>query len=531
MWASGWRDSIWNNLDKPWEVIVVGGGITGAGIFRMASQAGLRALLVDANDFAFGTSSRSSKLIHGGFRYLANGQFKVTLESVHERERLLREAPYLVKPLRFIIPVSQTPSRLKYQLGVLIYDLMAPKWRHGTFAPQELSAQCPLLEGTRQSGIYYQDAKVDDARLVIRTIREGVSFGGTALNYAAVDDLLRSARGEVMGVALRDRGPAGEGRTREVEAQVVINATGPWSDHLRAGLGLGPRLRRTRGSHLIFPSEKLPTDCSFTLEHPWDGRTVFTVPWENTTLVGTTDIDHPDRDEAIDTEPQISPQEFDYLLAAVKHAFPSAAVSAEDVLATFSGLRPMVARGESGPSKVSRAHQILEEDGLISIMGGKLTTYRRMARQTLERACAHLAAPPALRSDPPLLTPIQGRDRLSHLPPRIADRLLGRYGLETEEVLEASHPGEMEWIPGTAMLWAELRWAARNEAALHLDDLLLRRVRLGLLLPKGGAAILDRIQRTVENELGWEADRWGAERDRYLRRWQQFYSPLGGSGV
>jgi glycerol-3-phosphate dehydrogenase len=530
MWTPGWRDSIWSELDKPWEMIVIGGGITGAGIFRQASRAGLRTLLVDGNDFAFGTSSRSSKLIHGGFRYLANRQFNVTFESVQERERLLREAPHLVEPLRFVIPVSRARSRLKYQLGVLIYDLMAPKWQHGTYSRRELNDLCRLLEGSSQSGIYYQDAKLDDSRLVIRTIREGVRFGGSALNYTAVDKLLTSRQGHVKGVALRDRDPKVEGRTREVEAQVVINATGPWSDALRAGLGLAPRLRRTRGSHLLFPRQKLPTDFSFTLEHPQDGRTLFTVPWENTTLIGTTDIDHPDQDDRIDAEPRISLQEFDYLMAAVEHAFPAAAVTPQDVIGTFSGLRPMVSTGEADPSKVSRAHLILEENGLISIMGGKLTTYRLMAHQALERACAHLPHPPPLKPNLPVLNTAPALECLLPLPPGVGHRMLGHYGEEIVSLLDASQPEEMEAIPGTNMMWSELRWAAREEGVLHLDDLLLRRIRIGLLLPNGGTSLLDRVRPIVEEALEWDEARWMQERERYLRRWRQHYSPYVASG-
>ncbi len=524
MWASGWRDSTWTGLDGPWQILIIGGGITGAGIFRQACRAGLRTLLVDANDFAFGTSSRSSKLVHGGFRYLANGQFNVTFESVRERERLLREAPHLVEPLRFVIPVSSAKGQLKYRLGVLIYDLMAPKWRHGTFSARELAALCPLMGHPAKGGIHYMDAKVDDARLVIRTIREGIRFGGAALNYAAVEAFLTTKTGDVAGVVLRDRDPRANGRAREVEAEVVINAAGPWGDTLRADLALPPRLRRTRGSHLLFPRQVLPIDCSFTLRHPIDGRTVFTVPWENTTLIGTTDIDEPHADQKIDAEAGISAQEFDYLMAAVQHAFPAVEVSADDVLATFSGLRPMVDTGEEQPSKVSRAHQILEEKGLISIMGGKLTTYRLMAHQTLERAVARLHDPPPLDPDLPLLSAADLAP-IPDLSARAQDRLLGRYGQEAQSMARTIRPEDSMPIAGTDTLWAEVRWAAREEGIVHLDDLLLRRVRLGLLLPNGAADLLHQIRPIVQEALGWEEARWGRERRRYLTRWRRYYSP------
>jgi glycerol-3-phosphate dehydrogenase len=524
MWTSGWRDSTWSDLDITWQILIIGGGITGAGIFRQACQAGLRTLLVDANDFAYGTSSRSSKLVHGGFRYLANGQFNVTFESVRERERLLREAPHLVEPLQFVIPVSSARGKLKYQLGVLIYDLMVPKWRHGTFNRREFEALCPLMGQSEKAAIHYMDAKVDDARLVIRTIREGVRFGGAALNYAAVEELLATKGGEVAGVALRDREPGANGRTREVQAEVVINATGPWSDMLRTSFGLPPRLRRTRGSHLLFPRQALPTDCSFTLRHPIDGRTIFTVPWENTTLIGTTDVDEPGADQTIDAEPGISAQEFDYLMAAVQHAFPAVEISPDDVLATFSGLRPMVNTGEEQPSKVSRAHLIMEENGLISIMGGKLTTYRLMAHQTLERAASRLQDPPALDPDLPLLSAAELAP-IPHLSAQTQDRLLGRYGQEAQTMARAIRPEDSAPIAGTDTLWAEVLWAAREEGIVHLDDLLLRRVRLGLLLPNGANELLEQIRPIIQNALGWDEARWARERRRYLTRWRQHYSP------
>jgi glycerol-3-phosphate dehydrogenase len=528
MWSSGWRDSIWIGLDRPWQIIVIGGGITGAGIFRQASQAGLRTLLVEANDFAFGTSSRSSKLVHGGFRYLANRQFNVTYESVQERERLLREAPNLVRPLQFIIPVSNLLGQLRYQVGVILYDLMAPKWRHGIYSPEELHAHCPLVRGTDQRGIHYLDAKVDDARLVIRTIREGVLAGGVAINYAEVEDLLTQRDGAVQGVILRDRSPTGESREAEVQAEVVVNATGPWSDRLRQQLGLATKLRRTRGSHLLFPRHKLPTDCSFTLEHPIDGRTVFTVPWENTTLIGTTDVDQPSADEAIDAEPAISPQEFDYLLAAIRNAFPQADISAADVLATFAGLRPLVDSGEDHPSKVSRGHVILEERGMLSVMGGKLTTYRLMAHQTLERACAKLSDPPSLDPNRPILDAPPELDLPHGLSADILQRLLGRYGSEIADVLAESEAGELEPIDETHSSWAQIRWAARHEGIIHLDDLLLRRVRIGLMLPAGATSLLDQVDDVVRSDLGWDDARWNSEVERYRRRWVSYYSPRPG---
>lgn len=522
MWQTNWRDNVWSQLDQPWDIIVVGGGITGAGILRLATNLGLRALLVDGHDFAWGTSSRSTKLVHGGLRYLAQGQYGVTRESVREREWLLRQAPGLIEPLGCLLATYQGGSRSKsaFALALAFYDLFGHKWQHRYYKGDDFLMLAPHLEQRGlQGGFRYYDAVTDDARLVLRIIREAVKAGGTALNHASAESLLLSSQGNVRGVALRD---ALGGRTAEVRAPVVINATGAWADVLRGQVGGEPRIRPSRGSHLVFAFWRVPAAQAITLVHPQDGRPVFVLPWEGATLAGTTDLDHR---QPLDQEPHITPAEMEYVLTALDSRFPSLRLSEADVLATFSGVRPIVGTGKDNPSKESRAHVVLEESGLTTITGGKLTTFRPMAVDVL-RAARHLL--PQMRSSDgvcPMLDAVPadlpGGQSLDAAARR---RLLGRHGSDTSALVAAAQPGELETIPGADSLWAELRWAARDEAVGHLDDLLLRRVRLGLLLPGGGVHVLERVRSIVQPELGWDDARWQTEATAYATTWAQAYS-------
>ena len=522
MWHTNWRDHVWSQLDQPWDMIVVGGGITGAGILRLATNLGLRVLLVERNDFAWGTSSRSTKLVHGGLRYLAQGQYSVTRESVREREWLMRQAPGLIDPLGCLLAAYEGGSRSRpaFALALAFYDLFGHKWEHRYFKGDDFMMLAPhLSEHGLRGGFRYFDAVTDDARLVLRIIREAVKAGGTALNHASAEGLLLSTHGSAHGVALRD---ALSGRTAEVHAPVVINATGAWADGLRGQVGGKPRIRPSRGSHLTFAFWRLPVAQAITLVHPQDGRRVFVLPWEGATLAGTTDLDHR---QPLDQEPHITPAEMEYIMTALDARFPSLRLSEKDVLATFSGVRPIVGTGKGDPSKESRAHVVLEESGLITVTGGKLTTFRPMAVDAL-RAVQHLL--PQMRSPDgvrPMLdavpSDLPGTQSLDAAARR---RLLGRHASDAPGLVAAAQPGELETIPGTDSLWAELRWAARDEGVAHLDDLLLRRVRLGLLLPGGGVPMLERVRSIVQPELGWNDARWQTEATDYATLWAQAYS-------
>jgi glycerol-3-phosphate dehydrogenase len=525
MWEHGWRDQIWPSLDQTWDLIIIGGGITGAGILREATRAGLRALLVEAADFASGTSSRSSKLVHGGFRYLRNAQLKLTLQSVRERERLLREGRGLVIPLSFLLAGyngDRTPLWL-YGLGLGVYDLLALKWGHRRYDQAGMLGLCPQLEAKGlQGGYRYIDAETDDARLVLRVLREAVRDGGIALNYARVVEFLRLRSGAIIGVIVQDKASPDSPRQAEVRAAAVINATGVWADELRQQIGGTPCLRHLRGSHLVFPWQRLPLTRAVSFLHPDDQRPVFAFPWEGVTVLGTTDVEHL---APVETDPMISQDEVDYLLTASRRAFSEAGPGEEDVLSTFSGIRAVLDTGQTDPSRESREHILRRESNLLTVTGGKLTTFRLMAHAALRSVRSSITNPPRLDRDWPVLDPPPSAEALpSRLEPSIRQRIIGRHGDDAPHVLACATRDELEPIGESVALWAELRWAARAEGVVHLDDLLLRRVRLGLLLPDGGRSLMARVRTTVQAELGWDDRHWKQEAERYLMLRQRAHS-------
>ncbi|MFW5772234.1 MAG: glycerol-3-phosphate dehydrogenase/oxidase [Phototrophicaceae bacterium] len=521
MWSENWRDAVWSQLDEPWDVVVIGGGITGAGLLRESARLGLRALLVEQHDFAWGTSSRSSKLVHGGLRYLATGQLKLTWHSVREREHLLEDGPGLIDPLGFLMATHEGdhPGRWTYKAGLSLYDLMALQWTHRYYTADEFQMLAPgMTSDGLEGGFRYGDAQTDDARLVLRVILEAVDDGGAALNYARAAALIRDEGGEVTGVRVEDRLSE---RSAEVRARLVVNATGTWADHLRGQVEGAARIRPLRGSHLILPGWRLPLAQAVAFLHPLDRRPVFVYPWEGVVLVGTTDIDH---NADLDAEPGISPEEVAYLMAALAHQFPAQHITLDDVLATYAGVRPVIGTGKDDPSKESREHAVWEENGLLTITGGKLTTFRLIALDALRLMRHRLPDMPEPHDKHPVLNPVE-----AELPdvPGLDDerrrRLLGRYGAAAPALVAAAAPGELAYVPGTQTTWAEIRWAARAEGVAHLEDIMLRRTRLGLLLPGGGVGYLPRVRHICQPELGWDDARWQAEADAYLDLWQRAY--------
>lgn len=518
---AGDRAQAWNALGGLWDLVVIGGGITGAGVFREATRLGLRAVLLEGRDFAWGTSSRSGKLVHGGLRYLRQGQFDLTWHATREREELLRSAPGLIRDLGFLFPVYRRWERFLLGLGLTIYDLMTLSWHHRYLDAETFHPLSPHMRGEGLlGGFCYREAETDDARLVLRLIQDGVRDGGLALNYAHVEGLLRARDGTVAGVAVQD---GVTGRTAEVKARAVVNATGFWADRLRAQVGGRPRLRPLRGGHLVFPAWRFPLAQAVGFWHPSDGRPLYALPWQGITLVGTTDVDH---DQDPDAEPRITPAEVDYLLTALRHQFPDLDLAESDVLSTFAGVRPVVGMGRREPSREPREHVVWVEEGLVTVTGGKLTTFRLLAHDALHALATHLGAVmpgSRLHPCPPLLEPVNA-EQPADLAPDVWRRLLGYYGAEATAVVAAAAAGELTPIPGTPFLWAEVRWAAAREAVVHLDDLLLRRVRLGLMAPEGGLHLLDRVRPLVQPGLGWDDTRWEVEVQRYISLWRSAYS-------
>ena len=497
---------------QPWDLVVIGGGISGAGVAQQAARRGWSVLLVEQRDFAWGTSSRSSKLVHGGLRYLKEGDLKTTLHSVRERNRLLREAPGLVEPQSFLFAdcPGRKPGRWLMQTGLAVYDLMAGNHRsRGSHYHADLAAAQTLAPGLAPPGLrgalVFQDAKTDDARLVLRVLQEARRHGATTLNYLAARTL-RLENGRITGLELQD---ALDGRTYTVRAGCVVNATGAWADRLRAGMGSKPLLRPLRGSHLLVPFWRLPVAQSISLMHPKDGRPVFLYPWEGATLIGTTDLDHR---APLDAEASITPAEVDYLIEAVNDQFPAARLTPADITACYAGVRPVIDDGQKDASKATRDHVVRDESGLVTLTGGKLTTFRLMAQDALILAAPHVGKPFA-RDDAPLFTPTAPLN--PRWSPAVRLRLQARYGSCAPQWCADAPEHDLQCIPGTQTLWLELTVAARCEAVEHLDDLLLRRTRLGILLPHGALAHLPRIRQLCAPHLGWSDARWQEETARY----------------
>lgn len=500
------------------DLLIIGGGITGAGIFHETTRLGFKVVLVEQHDFAWGTSSRSSKLIHGGLRYLKEGQLKLTRDAVRERERLLREAPGLVTPIAFLVPIYKNhgPGKWTLEAGLSLYDLMAKKRRHRFLPPEELLARVPFIDRRALVGGYeFWDAQVDDARLVLRLIHEGQNRGGTALNYTRAVSIQRDEQGHVCGATLED---SETHDSTTIETEVIINATGCWADKLHPGRQNQKHLRPLKGSHLIFPKRAIPVQSAVSFMHPDDGRALFAIPWEGNVLVGTTDLDY---DADIATEPAMDEYEAEYLLQGLRALFPSLGLSLNECISSLAGVRPIISSDDhKSPSEESREHDIWVDHGLVTVAGGKLTTYRRVALDALRAAESFLA---------PFDRHVLDRspfNAVEFLPPdNFSDfaawqRLCGRYDRGAYELIKQAEPEDLEPIENTLTLWAELPFVIEHESVRHLSDLLLRRVRIGLLLPDGGKQCMRRIEQLCRPAFGWDKRRWRREVNAYLHQWQ-----------
>lgn len=509
-------------LPENWDLVIIGGGITGAGVLREATRMGLKALLVEQRDFAWGTSSRSSKLVHGGLRYLKEGKFKLTKIAVEEREYLLKDAPGLVESLGFLLPVyeDQSPGKRTLKVGLSLYDVMARERQHEFFDRDAFLQRIPFVkqEGLT-GGFFYLDAQVDDSRLVLRLIGESMADGALALNYTSVTELLRNDSGRVTGVLIKDTETR---ETRALSSLAVVNATGCWAEKLHPSPEPRRHLRPLRGSHLVFPADVVPISHGFGFMHPVDNRSVFVVPWEGAVLVGTTDLDHT---EELVKEPTITEAEVKYLMQGLEAIFPSLNIKLEDCIAAFAGVRPVLSEDDRPPSEESREHVVWVDQGLVTVTGGKLTTFRRLAWD-------------ALKAAKPFLPEVQLPDRKDSIfskPPDHLDadnalteqgwrRLYGRYGAAADTIVKRAAPEDLSEIPGTRTIWAELPFVARGEGVRHLDDLLLRRVRIGLLTRRGGKAYLKRIRKLCRDALPWDKRRWKKEIKDYLTLWNQSHA-------
>jgi glycerol-3-phosphate dehydrogenase len=485
------------------DLLVIGGGITGAGIARDAALRGLRVALVEAGDFGSGTSSRSSRLVHGGLRYLEHGHLHLVLESLRERPVLLRLAPHLVRPLRFVLPFFKTDRvpGWKARLGLTLYDLLAGRGnvrRHQTLGKRALLEIEPLLrEPELTGGAIYYDAQCDDARLTLAVMRGAAVAGAAVANYVRVTSLIQDGT-RVLGARVRDELSGEEG---ELQAQVVINATGPWSDAIRRmeDPGAQPILRPTKGSHMVVPQSRIGNRHAIIFTSPLDRRVMFILPWEQWTYIGTTDTD------ATTGPEEVKPDDSDliYLLRSANAIYPGARLKEEDVVASWAGLRPLLADDKAGsPSLVSREHRIVRgPQGLLTIAGGKLTTFRLMARDLVDRAIKEIGTSKVTSTTPERLA--EGRRVGARVPfpggeaavtesfrgpglelglsESTVTHLLKLYGGETPALhtLCRQRPELMQPLhPEHPAIAAQVVFAAQREFACTADDVLCRRIHL-----------------------------------------------------
>ena len=516
----------------PVDLLVIGGGITGAGIARDAALRGIRTALVDKGDFGGATSSHSSRLIHGGLRYLEHGELHLVFEASHERRVLLAIAPHLVRPLAFLFPVyrGSRPPPWKLRVGMWLYDLLAGfhnTHMHRWLSRKQVARLEPRLrtKDLRGAALYY-DAQADDARLVVATLRSAAQAGALVANYAAATSFLKSD-GSVRGAVVRD---TLDGRTHTVRALTVVNATGPWVDAVRASDDprSGPLLRPTKGTHVAVPRARIGHAHAVTLISPVDGRVMFVLPWGDLSYIGTTDTD----DAASPDDVRASGADVVYLLRSANARFPDARLAPRDVVATWAGLRPLLAPPSDrdlSTSQVSREHRVVEApSGLITIAGGKLTTYRVMGRDVVDRVAQRLRAldgRPLPRRPATDQSPLPGGEtsdldvlvaalRAREISETLARHLVHHYGSEAAGVLnlvDGDRSLGEAILPGRPEIWAEVVHTVEREMAVRLSDVLVRRLHLFYEDPAHGTGAAPAVAARMAKLLNWDPSRQEAE--------------------
>lgn len=535
------RAAHWRALGgETWDVLVVGGGITGAGAARDAAGRGLRTALVEAGDFARGTSSLSSRLVHGGLRYLETLDLRLVFEASAERRRLLTLAPHLVHPQPFLFPVfaKGTVGFRKLQAGMWLYDalsLFRNIARHRMLSATATREAEPGLRGRDLKGAaLYYDAAVDDARLTLANARGAHEAGAAVVPHAEIVGFGPEEAG-ARKVRIRDRA---SGATVETTARVVLNATGPWSDAVRrmADPAAAPRLRPTKGVHILVRRERLGNRHAITFPSPVDGRVMFVLPWGDFAYVGTTDTDF--RGDPADVRADAA--DVRYLLDSANGIFPGAGLTAADVRSTWAGLRPLLAPASAvGESATSREHDIWWDAGLLNIAGGKLTTYRVMAAEVVDAAAKRLKkAGVESGISPTAILPLPGapdgpfaafeaataaRAEAMGLGADVGRHLARAYGDDAEAVLAlALGDGALarRIDPALPYLWAEVPHAVRAEMALTLEDVLVRRTHLFYEAEDGGVGLARAVAERMADEpgIGWDAAEVARQVEAYAGR-------------
>ncbi len=520
------------------DVLIIGGGITGACAARDAARRGLSAVILEKNDWAFGTSSRSSKLVHGGLRYLELFDFKLVFEACRERRRLLRNAPHVVWPQSFIFPVYKGDKNPLFviAMGLWLYDILAlfrNVQNHQLHGSRRILEVEPELDRERlKGGGQFYDCATDDARLTLSHVQSAHLEGACCLSYTKVVDFLRR-NDKVCGVRARDE--IG-GKEFDIEARVVLNCTGPWTDHICRldDPHAAPKLRPTKGSHVVVPWKRVKAYNAMPILSPRDQRMLFVVPWRDFALIGTTDTDYDGDYDAV----RASREDVDYILEAANRALPRARLDYDDVLSTYAGLRPLVLEGggkDVKESQVSREHSIYEShSGLISIAGGKLTTARSMAEELVDLAVRRLAERHGLRGFSRCTTkdaPVFGKDgkdfskRLERLARevRLEDdviaklQLLGTGAVRVLGMLSEDPSLSRRLGEGIPYIEAEVVYSAREEMVVKLSDFMVRRSFLFYEDREQGLGCVERVAELLGRELGWDEEERRRQVEEYRR--------------
>jgi glycerol-3-phosphate dehydrogenase len=533
-------------VDTTWDVLIVGGGVVGAGALLDAASRGLRAALVEQDDIAAGTSSRSSRLIHGGLRYLEQVHLPLVREALAERRRLLRNAPHLVTLQPLLFPIYGLPYLHKafYDLGLTLYDILGARhdggWHRRLDRAETLEISPRLRRDGLRGGLLYHDGMEDDARFTLALVRtalasEAAPVAVTRLRATGIDS--RGADGSSRMLRARD---LISGSDLEIRADAVVDATGVWAtDPVHPFAGPSMRILPSRGAHLVVPRTRIPASAGLTIRVP--GKVVFLVPWPDHWLIGTTDAPY----EGPLDHPAAAGWEVDQLLATV-NAMLDVDLRREDVVGTFAGLRPLIAPSGGSTVKASREHRVtVDTNGVVHIGGGKYTTYRVMARDVIDGALGGEATR-RRPSDTAERQLIGGADRetlartmteLATIPeiaaahPEAASRLVDRHGTEALAVVDLGRELDLlrPLVPGRPFLEAEVAWSVRNELSLSVDDVLSRRLRLSPELADRGAAVAPRAASIMARELGWSARRCSDEVAAYLTNASREYAVTASS--
>lgn len=524
------RESLSKFSEKIFDILIIGGGITGAGLALDAAMRGLSVALVEKRDFAAGTSSRSTKLIHGGLRYLEHFDFALVREGLRERAILTKIAPRLAEPFPFVIPIYKNRRRnydhpLKIRLGLWLYDLLAGRRnlaRHRRLSRDEALSLAPQLDSQGLKGAFlYYDAVTNDSRLVIEVIKTARSRGAEVANYTRVVNFLKDKNEKIAGARLRDELTGDE---IECRARIVINATGVWMEDTirldgRLANALNKHVRPAKGIHLTISANRLRVNAAWLIPSLTSHRFYFVVPWQGRVNIGTTDTDYSgDKDH-----PRAEFSEVNEILGAINSYFPEARLEPSDVISSWAGLRPLIADPRAGATtEVSRKEEIIETtDGLISIGGGKLTTYRLMAEHGINLAAKRLKERFNIEANNASTEDVAiggalSRDELAiigerlsqteNLPIETARHLLHTYGADYQRLIELMHEDEMlreRLIPGLPQVLAEIVYAARHEMAMALADVMTRRARLAMVAGEEAVKCATIIANIMARELGW----------------------------